>query len=157
VLDGVCVVWAGLLEKPFEVVCRQPRLMLVIACGSRGGPHTGGACLTVIAIGCGPDPLKALLAPLFATINALLGAVGGDVGRRLALTAQGRLPTSLCRLKHDSLVAGGALGGDVVRFLECVPKEVTMSTLSWALRTALEQHTWATPVSLGLVVLTMPP
>jgi hypothetical protein len=33
----------------FEVVCRWPRLTLVIACGGQGAPHVGAAHLTVIA------------------------------------------------------------------------------------------------------------
>jgi hypothetical protein len=33
--DGVCMVWAGLLEEPLEVVCERPRLTLVAPCESR--------------------------------------------------------------------------------------------------------------------------
>jgi hypothetical protein len=33
VLDGVCVVWTGLLEEPLEVVRRRPHLMLSTVCG----------------------------------------------------------------------------------------------------------------------------
>jgi hypothetical protein len=44
-------------------------------------------------------------------------------------TARGCLPTSLGRAKHDHLITGGALGGDVVRLLECFPEEVAMFDL----------------------------
>jgi hypothetical protein len=36
----------------------------------------------------GCDPLKALLAPRFATLDTLPAAVGGDVGRRSLATAR---------------------------------------------------------------------
>jgi hypothetical protein len=65
--DEVCVVWADLLEKPFEVFCRRPRLTLVIACGGRGARHAGAARLTVIAVGRGS--LKALVAPFLAPLT----------------------------------------------------------------------------------------
>jgi hypothetical protein len=42
----------------------------------------------------GRGPLETLLAPLFATLDALLGVVGGDIGRLLLAAAQGHLPTS---------------------------------------------------------------
>jgi hypothetical protein len=63
--------------------------------------------------GCGP--LTALLAPLFAAFDALLGAVGGDVGRCLHVTTWGHL------------TAGGVLSGDAARLLRRVPEEVAMS------------------------------
>jgi hypothetical protein len=44
--DGVCVVWAGFLEEPLEVVLGRPRLMLVTACGGQDVPHVG-------AVSCG--------------------------------------------------------------------------------------------------------
>jgi hypothetical protein len=56
--------------------------------------------------------------------------MGGNVGRRLRVTARGHLPTSLGRAKHDCLVASGALGGDSAWLIEHAPKEVTMSTIS---------------------------
>jgi hypothetical protein len=90
--DGVCVVWAGLLEKPFEVVCSWARL-------------------TIFAIGHGHGPFKVSLVRHFAALDALLGAVGGDVEWRLPAAARGHLPASLGRVKHDCLVADGALGG----------------------------------------------
>jgi hypothetical protein len=118
--DGVCVVWAGLFVKPFEVV-------MVVVCGGRGAPHARVARLADVVIGHGHGPLKVLLALLFAAFDALLGAVGGDVRRRLPVAAQGYLPASLGRAEHDHLVAGGVLGGDVVQLLDHVPAEVAMS------------------------------
>jgi hypothetical protein len=53
------------LDKPFEVVHRRPRLTLVIVCGGRSAPHARATQLTVVALGRGRGPLKALLAPLF--------------------------------------------------------------------------------------------
>jgi hypothetical protein len=58
-LDGVCVVWAGLLKKPLEVVCRRPHQAPVAVCGGRDVSHTGPARFLVTTIimachGCGP-------------------------------------------------------------------------------------------------------
>jgi hypothetical protein len=131
VLDRVCVVWAGLFEKPLEVVCRQPRLSLVAVCDGQGAFPARAACLTIIAIGHGP--LKALLAPLSAAFDALLGVMGGNVRRCLPVTSWGRIPASLGMAKYDLLVAGGALGGDAAWLLERVPEEVVASALPWAL------------------------
>jgi hypothetical protein len=76
--------------------------------------------------------------------------MGGDVGWRLPIAAEGRLPISLGKAKHDHLVPCAALGGDAVWLLEHVPEEVTMSALSRALRTALGQRTCATLKSLAV-------
>jgi hypothetical protein len=51
--------------------------------------------------------------PLFATLDAVLSAVYGDVRRHLLATAGGHLPASLALAKHDRLVTSGLLGGDV--------------------------------------------
>jgi hypothetical protein len=128
----------------------RSRLTLVNACGSRGVPHAGAAHLTVVVISRVHGPLKALFVPPFATFDALLGAMGGDVGWRLPVTARGRLPASMGRAKHGCLIAGGALGGDAARLRKHVPEEVAMSVLSWSLRAALGQHARATLASLGL-------
>jgi hypothetical protein len=39
--------------------------MLVIACSDQGAPHAGATILTIVAVGRGRGPLKALFAPLF--------------------------------------------------------------------------------------------
>jgi hypothetical protein len=76
--------------------------------------HVGAACLPiVVVIMVGRGPLKELLAPLFGTFDALLGAVGGDVERCLLVTAWGRIPTSLSgeftvHLVHPSQLTRGA-------------------------------------------------
>jgi hypothetical protein len=106
--DEVCVVLSSFLKEPLEVVCRRPRLTLVAACSGQSASHAGAARLPIVAIimvGCGRGPLDALLAPLFATLDALLGTVGGDIGWLLLVAARGCLPTSLCRVKHAHLVA----------------------------------------------------
>jgi hypothetical protein len=60
-------------------------MMLVGACSDRGMSPTEAACLTIIAVSRGP--LKALLVPLFAAFDALLGVMGADVGWHLPVTA----------------------------------------------------------------------
>jgi hypothetical protein len=72
-------------------------------------PHTGASRLPVVAVivvghGCGP--WKALLVPLFATMDALPAAVDGDIRRHSLAATRGHLPASLGRPKHDHLIAG---------------------------------------------------
>jgi hypothetical protein len=116
-LDGVCVVWAGILQEPFEVFRGQPRLTFVTTCGGRAVPHTRAARLPVVSIVVASHsrvPLKVLLAPLFVTPDTLLAAMGGDVGWCYLAAAQDCLPTPLDWTRHDRLIANGMLGGDVV-------------------------------------------
>jgi hypothetical protein len=90
------------------------------------------ACLAIVAVSHGP--LKALLVPLLATFGALLSAMDDDVRWRLPVATQGRLPASLGRVKHDCLVVGSVLDGNVARLLKRVPKEIAMyalPVLSW--------------------------
>jgi hypothetical protein len=91
--DGVCVVLAGLHEKPLEVVCRWPHWTLVTVHGDRYAPHAEAICLPVMVIiadGQGRSPLKALFVPLVAAIDALLGAVSSFIGWRLLIAARRR-------------------------------------------------------------------
>jgi hypothetical protein len=104
--------------------------------------------MEVIVAGRGRGPLKALFAPLVAAFDALLGAVSGNIRRCLLVLARCCLPTSLCRVKHGHLVAGGALGGDATRLLKRGPKEVVMSIMSQALREAFGQRAHTTQPSL---------
>jgi hypothetical protein len=135
VLDGVCVVWAGLLEKPLEVLHRRPRRAVVTACGSQDAPHTRATHL-------------ATFVPLVATFDALMGAVSGDVRRCLRVTTRCHLPASLCRAKHGLIIAVGVLGGDAARLLKHAPEEVIMSALPRALCMAFEQCNRTTLVNL---------
>jgi hypothetical protein len=43
----------------------------------------------------------------FTALEALLSAADSDVGHCLLATAEGHLPASLGRAKHDHLIAGG--------------------------------------------------
>jgi hypothetical protein len=109
-------------------------LTLLTACSSQDVPHTGVAYLPIVAItvvGHSPGPLKALLAPLFASLDTFPATVGGDIGRRSLTTSQARLPASLGWMRHDRLIASGVLGGDAAWHLECVPKEVAMLASVW--------------------------
>jgi hypothetical protein len=127
--DGVCVVWASFLMDPLEVVCRRPRLTLV---AMRGGGDTSCArvahltVITTIVVSHGHGPLRALLVPLLAALDALLSTVYGDLRRRLLIVVRGHLPGSLRMVKHNCLIASGVLGGDVSQLLKCVPKKVPM-------------------------------
>jgi hypothetical protein len=158
------MVLTGLIEKPLEVVHRRPHRTLALARAGQNASHAGAACppaVAIVAAGHGHSLLKALLAPLVAAFDALLGAVCGDVGRCLLVAAWCCLTASLCRVKHDCLVAGGLLGGDATRLLKLVPEEVVMSALPQALRAVLGQRARtalvSSTVNLGLTVLTLLP
>jgi hypothetical protein len=89
----------------------------------------------------GHGPQRALLAPLVAALDALLGVVSADVGRCLLAAAWGRFPVRLCGAVHGRLVAGGVLGGDAEQLLERASKEVTLFTLPRALLAVSGQRT----------------
>jgi hypothetical protein len=154
------MVWAGLLEKPLEVIQRRPRRTLVTVHGGRDAPRAGATRLPVVAVimaGRGHSPLKALFAPLVATFDGLLGPVSANIGQCLLVTAWCRHPTSLSMVKHGHLVASGALGGDVVQLLKRAPKEVIMFVVSWALCVLFGQCARATLVCLAVNLwFTMP-
>jgi hypothetical protein len=100
--------------------------------------------------GHGHSPLKALLAPVVAAFDALLGKMGGDVGRCLLVAARGCLPAFLCGVKHDCLIAGVVLRDDRAWVLECASKEVTMSALPRCLHAMFRQCACATLASLAV-------
>jgi hypothetical protein len=72
-----------------------------------------------------------LLAPLVATLGALLGVLDSDEGRRLLAAAQGCLPATWGRMKFDRLIAGGVLGGNATRLLGGAPKNVIRCLEGW--------------------------
>jgi hypothetical protein len=127
--------------------------MLVAASGGRDASHTGAAHLLVVVVVMadhGHGPLKALLAPLVATFDALLGTVSGDIGQCLPIAAQGGLPASLCWVKHDRLVVDCALCGDAAQLLERAIEGVTVSALPQPSRAMFGWHARSSLV--GLVV-----
>jgi hypothetical protein len=84
--------------------------------------------------------------------------VSGDVGWRLLVTAQGHLPTHLCRAEYDRLMAGGVLGGDDAWLLEHAFEEVTLFALLRALLVSTRQRAWVALVSLATnLCLAVPP
>jgi hypothetical protein len=109
----------------------------------------------------GRGPLRALLAPLPTSLDAILGALHGDFIWHLLATAWGHHPTSLGLAKHDHLMACGAVGGDVTRLLYRVPEKFNVPAPeqnSWA---ALKQRTRtqlaSLAVGLGLTAPAPPP
>jgi hypothetical protein len=87
--------------------------VLVTAHGGRDVSHTGATRFPIAAVVmAGHGPLRALLVPLVAAPDALLGTMSGDIGRCLLVATRGRLPACLCRAEHNRLVAGGAMGGE---------------------------------------------
>jgi hypothetical protein len=147
------MIWASLITEPLEVIRRWPHRALVTTCGGQDASHAGAASFPVMAIvtashGCGP--LRALHALLVATLDALLGAVSGDIGWHLIITTRGHLPACLCGAEHDCLIASGVLGGNAVWLLEHAYEDVALSALPWALLTVSERHAWATLVSLAV-------
>jgi hypothetical protein len=133
------VVWESLLKKPLEVVGRRPCQAPVAARGGRDAPHTRAALFLVAAVamvGRGRGPQRAMLVPLVAAFDDLLGIVSADVRWCLHVAGRGRFLACLCGAVHDLLVAGGVLGGDTVWLLEHASEEVTLFTLPWALLAA---------------------
>jgi hypothetical protein len=114
-LDRVGVVRASLHKELLKVVRGRPRLMLAAAYDSHRAHHDGAVCFLVDATvggshGCGL--LATLLAPLLATLSALLGILDDDVGRHFPAAAWGWV--QLGRLVADDELDGNAtqlLGG----------------------------------------------
>jgi hypothetical protein len=152
-------VWASQFEESIKVVCRQLRLALA--------PTSGGATyfLIVAAVIAGHEHnlLRTLLAPLLATLGALLGIVDDDVEWSLNTTARGHLSIAWGRAKFDRLVAGGVLGGDAAQLLSDVPKNVTRCLigrhfLCVAHAASGRLHIWPlviTAVSLSIAAFTL--
>jgi hypothetical protein len=63
--------------------------------------------------------------PLVAAFDAVLGVVGGDIGRHLLVAARGHFPAHLCGAVHDRLIVGGVwrIGFGVTRmeFVGVIP------------------------------------
>jgi hypothetical protein len=121
VLDGLHMVWAGLIKELLDVVCIRPCLVLASTCSSRDAPHAKVAYFLIVAtiiVGRGYNPLRTLLAPLLAA----LGVLDVDVRWRLLAVAWGHLPTAWGRAKFSHLITGGRLGGDAAQLLSGVPK-----------------------------------
>jgi hypothetical protein len=113
-LEGVCVVQAGLLEESLRVVCRQPCLVLATACGGHDALQVRAVRFLVIIVIVSHDrnPLRAPFSHLLATLGALLGISDGGVGWcRFAATGD-RFPPTWDRDRVNSILAGGILGGD---------------------------------------------
>jgi hypothetical protein len=85
-------------------------LTLVIVRRRRDTFYIRAAYLPVAAVvvaSCGRGPPRVLLMPLFTALEALLSAADSDVRHCLLAAAEGHLPASLGRAKHDHLIAGG--------------------------------------------------
>jgi hypothetical protein len=65
-----------------------------------------------------------LLAPLLATLGALLSVMDDDVGWCLLVTAQGRLPVAWGRVEFGRLIVCGILGGDAAQLLGGVHENI---------------------------------
>jgi hypothetical protein len=156
-LDGVCMVWTGLLEESLEVVCRQPHLALAVVCSSHNMTHAGAICFLIIAaviVHRSCNPQRALLAPLLATLGALLGIMVGDIRRYLLTAAQGRLPAGWGKVKSSCLIAGGILGGDTAQLLGGVPKNNVWCLEGWWLLCVTHAtHEHLCPWPLGVTVV----
>jgi hypothetical protein len=53
-------------------------------------------------------------------------------------------------MKHDHLIAGGVLGGDAARHIECVPEKVAMLALEQAPCATLRFRARAPLLSVGI-------
>jgi hypothetical protein len=115
-----------------EVVGRRLCLMLVTVDGSRDAPHVGAAHLLVVTVVIvGRSPLRTLLAPPLAAVDALPRTLDGDVRRYLPAVAWGHLPTSWKKTESGCLTTGGILGGDAAYLLGGLLENVTVLALAW--------------------------
>jgi hypothetical protein len=106
--DGLHMVWASLLEEHIDVVPRWPHLMLVTGRDTRDASHTRATRLPIVAvIVVGHGHLMMPLAPLFATLDAFLSAVDGDIEWQLLVTSRSHLSASLGWAKRNRLMDGG--------------------------------------------------
>jgi hypothetical protein len=107
-LDGVCMVWVGLLDESLEVVCRRAHLALATARGGHNLRHAGVICflvLDVILVSHSHNPLRPPLMPLHATLGVPPSILDGSVGWR-------RVTTAWDREKFRCFLVGGVLCGD---------------------------------------------
>jgi hypothetical protein len=106
--DGLHMVWASLLEEPLDVVPMRPHLMLVVGRGTQDACHTRDTRLPIVAvIVVGHGHLMMPLAPLFATLDAFLSAVDGNIEWHLLVTSRSHLSASLGWAKRNRLMDGG--------------------------------------------------
>jgi hypothetical protein len=105
----------------------------ILGCDSHDVPRAGATCLptaAIVVVGHGRNPLRTLFAPLLAALGALLGAVDGDVRRRLLATTWGHHPASWGKMKFNRLAASGVLGGDATYLLGGVPENIVVFALA---------------------------
>jgi hypothetical protein len=86
VLDGVCVVRAGLLEESLDVVCRQPHMALDAVPSGRNALHVEAVHMLPIVIittaSGGSGSLTMPLSTLLGALDILHVTLDGDAGRR---------------------------------------------------------------------------
>jgi hypothetical protein len=93
VLDGVHMLWAGLLNKSLDVVCQRPHLGLASTCGSSEALHVGAThffLVIVVVVGHGHNPLRVPLLPLLAALVIL----DNNAGWHHFAAAGDRFPTA---------------------------------------------------------------
>jgi hypothetical protein len=134
VLNGVRVVWAGLLEESLKVVCWWPRLALDTVPGGRDVLHVGVVrflVIIVIVVGRSCNPLWASLSPFLATLGVLLGTLDGSAEWRCLAIARDCFATTWDRLRPDRLLIDGVLGGDAEQLLNGVANDVVWCPKAW--------------------------
>jgi hypothetical protein len=126
-LDGVHMIWTGLLEKSLKVVSWWPHLVLATMHGSCNIPHVGAVCFldtVIIVVSHDLNPLGAPITSLLSALGSSLGVFdGGGIWHHVA-AARSRIPTTWDRVKFGCLLVGGVLDGDVAHLLSVVLRHV---------------------------------
>jgi hypothetical protein len=120
VLDGVHVVWVGLLEESLEVVHQWPRLALQTMHSSDDTLHAGAInflVVVIVIVDHDRNSLRALFTPLLAALGAPLGILDGIDGWHCVVATWSRLLAAWDIEKFGRLLSGGVLGGDAAQLL----------------------------------------
>jgi hypothetical protein len=118
--DGVCMIWAGLLEEVFKVIGRLLRLTLEVVLSSSDVFFIKVLSLliivTLLAAGGNGDPLGVpLWAPLIGFGTSLYLFADG-LRQCPSATNRGHLPLALDKNSPNCFLTRGASGHDVKKF-----------------------------------------
>jgi hypothetical protein len=117
VLDGVCIVWAGRLEKLLEVINKLLCLALEVTLGSDDVFFIKVISLLVVVTFIAASSNCDLLWSLLIAFGASLRSFTGSLGRCPSAASGAHLPIALDENSPDCLLTRAVSGGDVKKLL----------------------------------------